>query len=71
MRQYVQVKLSSKSDRLYTYLNDQPADVQDGDSVEIELPSGERRIVVAEVVSADRPSSCPSHVNLKQCYKAG
>ncbi len=69
VRQFVQVKLSSKSDKLYTYQNDEPMDVSAGDSVEIELPTGDRRLVVAEAVSPVRPPSVPETISLKPCYK--
>ena len=69
MPQYVQVRLSGRSSRLYTYVNNH-APVSVGDPVEIELPSGHLTDVEVEAVSND-PPSLPAGVTLKTCRPLG
>lgn len=71
-RQFVQVRLSSSNGgKLYTYLNDEEADVNPGDTIFVDLPSGQRRPLEAIQVSSTRPPEVPSYINLKPCFKGG
>lgn len=67
-RQFVQVALKPGG-KLYTYINDEPDDVQVGHSVEITTPWGTPLITEVQAVGAVQPPDIPETVELKQARK--
>lgn len=70
MTQYVQIRLSdSPNARPYTYIYDGEDELEEGNEVEVTLPTGVSVTRPIDIVTRNRPS-IPSHVTLKTCRKA-